>query len=1735
MKTTRFFFSILTALVLVAGLFAALPANSVSAQTAGPEIFHGTFGEAPHLRVDSNAVTAYKAESLEIQVAGYVSDTSFYTMESTIVSTGGVYDYSKGGYIYTQTVVTGLQAGDIVEVDNNQFYNDGTGYYSYWDQAPYWILIGDYTHVPGDTINHWLIYSEKVTDTEYRLVIGAAQFNTATSTDDLTTVIGDSFEQTRDVKVYRGPTLANPVVSSRGYTASTNEDTSTWGSPITSSSFDSGDLSITAVQETWVDDSWAGSSNGDIVEGHIFGQDAFATIQQAVTGTDSGGTIHVAAGTYPEQVYINKALTLLGPNAGISPNTGSRSAEAVIAPTGSGTVGVTLVAEVAGAVTLDGFTVRGFTDWGVYQYPTTSGEAAPAHILNNIFDPLAGTYWYAVEINNDGSTVLNNLIQAGTASDASDSYGIVTYDSSNLRIEGNVIGGVPLIGGGIIVSDWSRGGVSDVIISGNTINNTEEAIMLYGYEWEEPAGSGNWVHDGSIANVTIDHNIFNVANEAIQAFSLDVLSNLVVENNQFNDVHTTWGTVVDINATDVVTGLDLSPNWWDKATGPVPGTDWDHHYDIYVNAGPIAGEVYVPWCGDAACTIMAYPPVHNVTQDTYFNTIQAAITAATDGDTITVAAGTYNEENIRITKGITLQGAGAETTFIAPSTATNNSTIVVQNPTGNVTIDGFNFVMQPKPNYGSAVVVTGTGIGIDAATVTISNNVVTGSDDGSKSDYGFYGQINNARVVITGNVINKTGDNSITFEQQAGSTTVNNNTFYITSNPDYNPYFSMAYAGLSVSTPQIVENNTFYLDHSGTGYSEAVTFDTAVFNSWYGTTTDTGHYTNIQIRNNTIYTDGPYARGFGLVDLSAGDGMGTISGAVITGNQIIGENLTDSATYGVTLRGDIENALITDNTISNVDIGIWVRPGLGTSPVCPSISNDISENQITPVTTNVMNDCTSGSIDVSPNWWGSILGPAAGSFSGTAVYDPWCGDAACSFLVSATEPAESGFYVQDGELRVKGNINIPGGIVINEPHLTILLEDGTVIQNNSPCFIVDASYTTITTESIGGAKCVPTDGSNGIDVAAGLSNITIEGIEFDGTGQTTGDGIRFAGAVQDIVLVDNYMHDLDSDGIEFAGDVAEVVNIQGNMFKNNTGFGINNLGTTTVGAEYNSWGNVGGPAAGDGVNGPVTSTPFTHADLYLVSSGTPWANQVVSGQTITYTVMAHLVNVNAADFVLTYPAELTYVSSTPSGNLGTESILHDGSAHTLQFIGYNTANVSGDLPLFTVTFTGATVGANLPLSFSYAATSGFGMAGFESSSNVYVNEMVNGAVTIISALPTITSTDIQGYYLTGDSQEFNVRTVNPAGGGIYQHAIFNYRIAGADLADIASFEVLSGTTWVPMPLTQDGSDLIGSFGLAPTGFTMPEPYDVTTTFRITFNTAKSYPFTLTLNDLDAGGYTLATLESTAVVYTKPTISSATPAGPFQQGLAQNFTLTVTDPSGIPEPFELHFNLPAGTVLVYNSISYNCDATGCTVPVTLDAATNDLVFNVTFPAAFTGDITVDLYDSDWTPADRLLATYTQTGVVVYGNVASVTGTVSMQGRTYRGGVQMTLTAAFGFGPYTVTSIDQISGNLVFSNLASGIYTITTNQARYLDITADMNKIIDVSSDTLITALELKGGDANDDQNVNLGDASAIGSNYGATGDINADVNFSGRVDVFDLAMVGGNFTLNAANAYAGWAP
>jgi hypothetical protein len=58
-------------------------------------------------------------------------------------------------------------------------------------------------------------------------------------------------------------------------------------------------------------------------------------------------------------------------------------------------------------------------------------------------------------------------------------------------------------------------------------------------------------------------------------------------------------------------------------------------------------------------------PVHNLTKDTYYNTIQAAVDAASSGDTIIVRDGTYIE-NVNVYKDhLTIKSEnGAEATIV---------------------------------------------------------------------------------------------------------------------------------------------------------------------------------------------------------------------------------------------------------------------------------------------------------------------------------------------------------------------------------------------------------------------------------------------------------------------------------------------------------------------------------------------------------------------------------------------------------------------------------------------------------------------------------------------------------------------------------------------------------------------------------------------------------------------------------------------------------------------------------------------------------------------------------------------------------------------------------------------------------------------------------------------------------------------------------------------------------------
>jgi len=115
------------------------------------------------------------------------------------------------------------------------------------------------------------------------------------------------------------------------------------------------------LSAVYVDDSWVGTTPGTDPDGAgpatSFGCDSFATIQDGVNGVAVGGTVIVAAGTYDEDVTVNKAgVKVLGTAGAASTN--------VRGPIGGPGTTMTIAAS---NVTIAGFTItrlgNNTTDW----------------------------------------------------------------------------------------------------------------------------------------------------------------------------------------------------------------------------------------------------------------------------------------------------------------------------------------------------------------------------------------------------------------------------------------------------------------------------------------------------------------------------------------------------------------------------------------------------------------------------------------------------------------------------------------------------------------------------------------------------------------------------------------------------------------------------------------------------------------------------------------------------------------------------------------------------------------------------------------------------------------------------------------------------------------------------------------------------------------------------------------------------------------------------------------------------------------------------------------------------------------------------------------------------------------------------------------------------------------------------------------------------------------------------
>lgn len=339
------------------------------------------------------------------------------------------------------------------------------------------------------------------------------------------------------------------------------------------------------------------------------------SIQAAVNAAAAGDTISVEAGTYAENVTVDKALTIVGPNDGVHPEYGSRGPEAVV--------------EGRFVVSADGVTISGFritnSDFGVR---APSGTVALSDITvtytdfdslansavrfglgfgggigsadwtvseNRILNPTGDEVTTIILFNVDGVTLANNYIRHTVATKGRRGHNLDGCRSVEMRSCDVDMGGRDVlddIGGTFVAAlyslqlSMSDRSVSDVHVCNNVFRGSYDGMVTLGngdisdlvIEDNEIYGNvlgirfqaGTNTPAGSVDDVELFRNdITGMFAGVIFQNGGDPYSNVSMN---LNDLSGNGNSAVWFLAGPTVNDtIDAERNWWGSRDGPQPG------------------------------------------------------------------------------------------------------------------------------------------------------------------------------------------------------------------------------------------------------------------------------------------------------------------------------------------------------------------------------------------------------------------------------------------------------------------------------------------------------------------------------------------------------------------------------------------------------------------------------------------------------------------------------------------------------------------------------------------------------------------------------------------------------------------------------------------------------------------------------------------------------------------------------------------------------------------------------------------------------------------------------------------------------------------------------------------------------------------------------------------------------------------------------------------------------------
>jgi hypothetical protein len=278
---------------------------------------------------------------------------------------------------------------------------------------------------------------------------------------------------------------------------------------------------------------------------------AYDTIQAAVDAASDGETVEARPGTYPEQVVLNKDITLLAPNGatldgsslsgnttGIQIPTDSSASPTIEEFTITGYTDGIDTSDTSGAWTVRNVTIQGVTGDGVDAFDSTGGWT-----LRDI--RISGTNQTGVEagFSTGDWTISDSRIQGGNQTGVS-----ASFSEGNWVVRDTVITDNRLIGIGGFDSegDWL---VRDSTISNNGLVGVDGSFT-----------EGDWTLDNS----TLSRNGDEVGFVSLVDARFTNGTWTVRESKLTNPT----GTGAALNATDASSTGDATQNWWGAEDGP---------------------------------------------------------------------------------------------------------------------------------------------------------------------------------------------------------------------------------------------------------------------------------------------------------------------------------------------------------------------------------------------------------------------------------------------------------------------------------------------------------------------------------------------------------------------------------------------------------------------------------------------------------------------------------------------------------------------------------------------------------------------------------------------------------------------------------------------------------------------------------------------------------------------------------------------------------------------------------------------------------------------------------------------------------------------------------------------------------------------------------------------------------------------------------------------------------------